>query len=284
MPVAGGRRRRCRARAGRRRGVRPGRARVVARRRGRRRTHPVGRDTDANTQVVIGWRDELRRAGKTVGVYSTRGYWRQVVGHWQADLPQWPAVGLAGVDTARRACARPFTSGPVLLTQWLTGPARRQPALPGPRPAGRVRSSGTSPGPAPPAVPALLVTWVPHPDIEAAQRAQAALEASRPSGPGGQGQAARRQRRGRGHHRPGSRQPPSTTGLPGRQRPVTRLTRSSPAPTDTCAPPTTPPAVQPAARPRADHSSRVATRRGAPATYGVFPSLDAAGQRSATGT
>ena len=81
-----------------------------------------GTDTDANTQVVIGWRDELRRAGKAVGVYSTRGYWRQVVGHWQAGLPQWPAVGLAGVETARQACARPFTSGPVLITQWLTGP------------------------------------------------------------------------------------------------------------------------------------------------------------------
>src|SRR6478752_9916006 len=135
-----------------------------------------GRDTDANTQVVIGWRDELRRAGKEVGVYSTRGYWRQVVGHWQADLPQWPAAGLAGVDAARGACARPFTSGPVLLTQWLTGPLDGNLLCAGhDRMAeaffghfARARTAG---------VPALLVTWVPHPDIEAALRAQAALEA-----------------------------------------------------------------------------------------------------------
>ena len=135
------------------------------------------RDTDANTQVVIGWRDELRRAGKKVGVYSTGGYWRQIVGRWQADLPQWPAVGLAGVDAARRACARPFTSGPVLLTQWLTGPLDGNLLCPGhDRLAesffghfARARTAG---------VPALLVTWVPHPDIEAAQRAQAALEAA----------------------------------------------------------------------------------------------------------
>ena len=135
-----------------------------------------GTDTGANTQVLIGWRDELRRAGKQVGVYSTRGYWRQVVGHWQADLPQWPAVGLAGIDAARRACGRPFTSGPVLLTQWLTGPLDGNLLCPG-RDAlaqqffghfARSRTAG---------VPALLVIPVPHPEIEAALRAQAEREA-----------------------------------------------------------------------------------------------------------
>jgi hypothetical protein len=133
-------------------------------------------DTDANTQVLIGWRDELRRAGRQVGVYSTRGYWRQIVGHWQADLPQWPAVGLAGVDSAGKACDRPFTSGPVLMTQWLTGPLDANVLCPG-RDAlaqaffghfARARTVG---------VPALLVTPVPHPEIEAALAAQAALEA-----------------------------------------------------------------------------------------------------------
>jgi hypothetical protein len=135
-----------------------------------------GTDTDANTQVLIGWRDELRRAGMRVGVYSTRGYWRQIVGHWQADLPQWPAVGLAGVDTAARACDRPFTRGPVLMTQWLTGPLDANVLCPG-RDAlaqaffghfARARTVG---------VPVLLVTAVPHPEIEAALAAQAALEA-----------------------------------------------------------------------------------------------------------
>ena len=135
-----------------------------------------GTDTDANTQVLIGWRDELRRAGKQVGVYSTRGYWRQIVGHWRADLPQWPAVGLAGVDAAERACDRPFTSGPVLITQWLTGPLDGNVLCPD-REAlaaaffghfARARTAG---------VPSLLITPVPHPDIEAALRAQAELEA-----------------------------------------------------------------------------------------------------------
>ena len=135
-----------------------------------------GTDTDANTQVLIGWRDELRRAGKQVGVYSTRGYWRQIVGRWKADLPQWVAVGLAGVNRAAAACERPFTTGPVLLTQWLTGPLdgnrlcpaqdRRAGAFFGP--FSRARTAG---------VPDLLVIPVPHPDIEAALRAQAALEA-----------------------------------------------------------------------------------------------------------
>ena len=135
-----------------------------------------GTDTDANTQVVIGWRDELRRAGKAVGVYSTRGYWRQVVGRWQAGLPQWPAVGLAGVETATQACARPFTSGPVLITQWLTGPLDGNVLCPG---RDRLAASffGVFTGARTAGVPALLITSVPHPDIEAAQRAQAELEA-----------------------------------------------------------------------------------------------------------
>ena len=130
-----------------------------------------GTDTGANAQVLIGWRDQLRQAGKRVGVYSTRGYWRQVVGSWQADLPQWPAVGLAGVDTAREACGRPFTSGPVLITQWLTGPLDGNLLCPGQDrlaasffgPFTRARTAG---------LPALLITPVPHPEIEAALRAQ----------------------------------------------------------------------------------------------------------------
>ena len=82
-----------------------------------------GTDTDANTQVLIGWRDELRRgrqAGRGRTPRAATG--DQIVGHWKADLPQWAAVGLAGVNRAAAACERPFTSGPVLMTQWLTGP------------------------------------------------------------------------------------------------------------------------------------------------------------------
>ena len=208
------------------------------------------RDTDANTQVVIGWRDELRRAGKKVGAYSTRGYWRQVVGHWQADLPQWPAVGLAGVDAARRACARPFTSGPVLLTQWLTGPLDGNVLCPGhDRLAesffghfARARTAG---------VPALLVTWVPHPDIEAAQRAQAALEAAqakKDQEAKDKAAAARKKQQAKGTTGPAPVKPPSTPTPSGpTPPPVPTPTPVEPELPPTPAPATTPPAPTPTA-------------------------------------
>ena len=173
-----------------------------------------GTDTDANTQVLIGWRDELRRSGKQVGVYSTRGYWRQIVGHWQADLPQWPAVGLAGIKAAQRACGRPFTSGPVLITQWLTGPLdanllcprRDRLALAFFGHFARARTAG---------VPALLVTPVPHPDIEAAQRAQAAREAEQAAkdqqAKDQAAAAARKKRQRAGATTSGSTEPSPTT-------------------------------------------------------------------------
>ena len=208
------------------------------------------RDTDANTQVVIGWRDELRRAGKEVGVYSTRGYWRQVVGHWQADLPQWPAVGLAGVDAARRACARPFTNGPVLLTQWLTGPLDGNLLCAGhDRMAeaffghfARVRTAG---------VPALLVTWVPHPDIEAALRAQAALEARQAKlDQEAKDKAAakkKKDQRARGTTGPAEPTRPPSTPAPAAPAPppVTSPPPVEPALPPTPAPPNTPPAPSP---------------------------------------
>ena len=97
----------------------------------------------------------------------------------------------------------------MLITQWLTGPLDGNVLCPGRDrlaasffgPFTRARTAG---------VPALLVTPVPHPDIEAAQRAQAALEAEqakrdqqaqkardRGSGRGEEGPA------GPGHARPG---------------------------------------------------------------------------------
>jgi hypothetical protein len=169
-----------------------------------------GTDTDANTQVLIGWRDALRRAGKQVGVYSTRGYWRQVVGHWQADLAQWPAVGLAGIGAAQRACGRPFTSGPVLVTQWLTGPLDGNLLCPRRDHLAqaffghfaRARTAG---------VPALLTTPVPHPDIEAAQRAQAQREAEQAKADQqAEDAAAARKVKGKSTAEPAPTRPPST--------------------------------------------------------------------------
>ena len=79
-------------------------------------------DTTANVAVLKGWVHTLRKAGKNVGVYSTGGYWWMITNNWRTRLPQWVAVGLGGIDRAREACARPFTDGPVVMTQWLTGP------------------------------------------------------------------------------------------------------------------------------------------------------------------
>jgi hypothetical protein len=203
-----------------------------------------GTDTDANTQVVIGWRDELRRAGKEVGVYSTRGYWRQVVGHWRADLPQWPAVGLAGVDAARGACARPFTSGPVLITQWLTGPLDGNLLCSGhDRLAkeffghfARTRTAG---------VPDLLTTPVPHPDIEAALRAQAALEAAQAKRDreAEDEAASTKDKRAKGTSPAAPTKPPSTPTPSG---PVPApAPKPSPAPVEPALPPTPAPAPAP---------------------------------------
>ncbi len=132
-------------------------------------------DTTANVAVLKGWVHTLRKAGKNVGVYSTGGYWWMITNNWRTRLPQWVAVGLGGIDRAREACARPFTDGPVVMTQWLTGPydgnllctkAQRKKLTTGWHGEWfRAHTAG---------VPSLLTTPVPHPEIEALLKAEAA--------------------------------------------------------------------------------------------------------------
>jgi hypothetical protein len=124
-----------------------------------------GNDTTANVAVLKGWVSTLRKAHVNVGVYSTGGYWSMITDDWQAGLPQWVAVGLAVIDAARGACDRAFTTGPVVMTQWLTGPYDGN-LLCG---TGRDRTGfdnkwlrGHTWG-----VPSLLTIPVPHPEIEA---------------------------------------------------------------------------------------------------------------------
>jgi hypothetical protein len=81
-----------------------------------------GDDLDANAAVLRGWVATLVQARHHVGIYSTAGYWEMITGGLSTTLPEWVAVGEAGMDTAREACATPFSVGPVLMTQWLTGP------------------------------------------------------------------------------------------------------------------------------------------------------------------
>ncbi|RLV48514.1 hypothetical protein D9V37_14155 [Nocardioides mangrovicus] len=128
-------------------------------------------DTVANTAVLQGWVDTLRAAHLPVGAYSTHGYWTQITGGWQADLPQWVPVGLDGITDAQQACTEPFTSGPVVMTQWLTGPYDGNllcPSTDGDPMAraftGRSWAQHVTAG-----APALLTTPVPHPEIEQAQ-------------------------------------------------------------------------------------------------------------------
>ena len=216
-----------------------------------------GTDTDANTQVLIGWRDELRRAGKQVGVYSTRGYWRQIVGHWRADLPQWPAVGLAGVDAAERACDRPFTSGPVLITQWLTGPLDGNVLCPD-RDALAAAFFGHFARAHTAGVPSLLITPVPHPDIEAALRAQAELEARQAAEDEKAEEAAKAKAAATAKAKAKARQQvaaATTTHQPARATPIEATPEAEPtATTAPRSPPAEPPA-EPSPEPSAERSA-----------------------------
>lgn len=119
-------------------------------------------DTTANRALLQGWVATLKKAGVFVGVYSTVGYWSQITGDWQIGLPQWFAIGEAGLDAAREGCASGFSSGPVVLTQWLTGPVDGDLVCPGNRALaiklfgrwGRHTTAG---------VPDVLTIPVPHP-------------------------------------------------------------------------------------------------------------------------
>ena len=119
-------------------------------------------DTTANRALLRGWVATLEDAGVHVGVYSTVWYWSQITGNWQVGLPQWFAIGEAGLDAAREGCASGFSNGPVVLTQWLTGPVDGDLVCPGNRALaiklfGRWRRDTTA------GVPDVLTIPVPHP-------------------------------------------------------------------------------------------------------------------------
>ena len=154
-----------------------------------------GEDPDANVAVLQGWRAELERTRHDVGVYSTSGYWAMITDGWSVDLPQWVAVGESGFAAAQAACAQPFTTGPVVLTQWLTGPLDGNLVCPGQGRVGRYLfgpwSRAKTAG-----VPELLLIPVPHPHPELGKPEKAKGEE------GQEGQAARQggpgeRRRGR---------------------------------------------------------------------------------------
>lgn len=205
-------------------------------------------DLEANRAVLRGWVAELQSAGKSVGVYSTGGYWQQIVGDWAPGLPQWPAVGSGGLPAAERACHDGFTNGPVLMTQWLTGPLDANILCPGQGklaaqffgPFHRARTAG---------LPALLTTPVPHPELEQDAPAEEPEEAA---------------------EKPAKDKPkPSATPTPKRPAPpVTRAPkppRVTPAPKPTPAPSTPAPAPTPTPTP----TPSAAPLPGPPSTDGV---------------
>jgi hypothetical protein len=190
-------------------------------------------DTDANVAVLEGWVATLRQAGARVGVYSTGGYWSMITGGWHTEIPQWVAVGLAGIGAAQQACATPFTGGPVVMTQWLTGPYDGNllcDTADGSRAAFDGRWHGRTPG-----VPAILTTPVPHPEIEAQQQAQQLAEQQAAAEAAAEAEAAK-------HPTPTVKPKPKP-----KPRPVT-TPRPSPSPSPSASPaPAAPSTPEPAA-------------------------------------
>jgi hypothetical protein len=79
-------------------------------------------DTEINRQSLRGTVDAIRHktVGATIGYYSYPGQWDRITGDWRPGGPAWAATGTADRQAAIDACKEPgFTSGPVLLTQYV---------------------------------------------------------------------------------------------------------------------------------------------------------------------
>jgi hypothetical protein len=83
-----------------------------------RRT-PWGREVKGNRAVVRGALDAYRAAGMTVGFYSTKSLWRQILGSTEFRLPEWRTAGPTSSAKARTKCSRSsFQGGRAVLAQW----------------------------------------------------------------------------------------------------------------------------------------------------------------------
>jgi hypothetical protein len=70
--------------------------------------------------VVAGVVRGLQHAGIRFGVYTTGYMWREIVGPWRLDVPNWLPVGNASRRSARRMCSTTATGGPTWQVQWTT--------------------------------------------------------------------------------------------------------------------------------------------------------------------
>ncbi len=88
-----------------------------------------------------------RRAGLSLGVYSTRYLWRTVLGEVAYGLPEWRAAGSTSRRAAARLCAGPsIQGGEPVLAQWTDGEVDDNLLCPG-RPPGRLLARHFGPPP-----------------------------------------------------------------------------------------------------------------------------------------
>ena len=73
-----------------------------------------------NAVVVRGWVRAFREAGHTVGFYSTKLLWRDIVGpHYRPGAPEWRTAGPASPGAALGRCSESsFQGGRAVIAQW----------------------------------------------------------------------------------------------------------------------------------------------------------------------
>jgi hypothetical protein len=74
-----------------------------------------------NRAVVQGMVRELRRRHKRFGVYTTGLMWRDLLGHYRLDVPQWLPSGHRLARLTKPMCRRTATGGQTWLVQYTLG-------------------------------------------------------------------------------------------------------------------------------------------------------------------
>jgi hypothetical protein len=107
---------------------------------------PWSGDTAANRLVLEGSMAAYRRAGLSLGVYSTPYLWAAVVGDAAYGLPEWRAAGPTSRARALAQCTGPAIQGgrPVLV-QWSDVASDLDLLCPGPAPLDVLRRSFSAP-------------------------------------------------------------------------------------------------------------------------------------------
>jgi hypothetical protein len=86
-----------------------------------RHQHSWTQSNRRNRAVVQGMVRELRRRHKRFGVYTTGLMWRDLLGHYRLDVPQWLPSGHAIARRTKPMCRRTATGGRTWLVQYTFG-------------------------------------------------------------------------------------------------------------------------------------------------------------------